>query len=142
MKATNYVEGILLFAAIVLYLVPIQSLTSMQDIPISILVALGSYGLLLIARKPRKDIKTSSLASKTAWHLAITGVCLGSFISYIASNSQAGYIGSTAIYMLCIFYGVALRVLVFSYINREPVKRKSENNHLPKHRFNTLEMSI
>ena len=143
MKVTNYIEGILLFTAIVLYLVPLQGLASMQDMPVSILVALGSYGLLLIARKPRSNrlAGTNALVGRTAWHLAITGVILGVLISHAGAQDQSGFIDSTAVYMLCIFYGIALSVLVFSFINQAPVK-KSEDNHLPKHRFNTLELSI
>ncbi|MBU1109919.1 MAG: hypothetical protein KKB51_24775 [Candidatus Riflebacteria bacterium] len=139
MKATNYIEGILLFTAIVLYLVPIQSLATMQNVPVSILVCLGSYGLLLIARRPRSTTNAGVQARKTAWHLAVTGVILGSIFSYIGAHDQAGFIALTGAYMLCIFYGIALSVLVFSFINRPPVRKNSEDSHLLKQRFNTLD---
>ncbi len=143
MKTTGYIGGILLFTAIILLLTPIQEITSAREVPISIIVALGSYGLLLIARRPRRNahetITTSS--GKTAWYLAITGVIFGSIVSFAASHALSEFVTANAAFLVCLYYGLALSMLVFSFINRRKANR-SEHNHLPRHRFNTLEMSV
>lgn len=143
MKTATYIEGILLFVAITLLLVPIQELSSAQEIPVSLVVALGSYGLLLIARRPRQyaNEKLSTPSRRTAWYLAMTGVLFGVIMSYAATIDQSGFMAAISIYLVALFYGLALSMLVFSFIGQRPVS-KSEHNHLPRHRFNTLELSI
>jgi len=145
MRTTNYLEGLLLFTAIILFLIPVQQLNSAREVPLPVIIAMGSYGLLLIARRPRRGgsdtITTPS--RKTAWYLAMTGVVLGISLSYLADIDQNTFFASNAIYIACLYYGLALSMLVFSFINRNtPPQKRSENNYLPKHRFNTLELSI
>lgn len=143
MRTTNYIEGILLFIAITLLLVPIQELSDAQEIPVSLVVALGSYGLLLIARRPRlyANEKLTTPSRRTAWYLAMTGVLFGVVMSYAANIDPTGFMAAIAVYLVAMFYGLALSMLVFSFINHRPVS-KAEHNHLPRHRFNTLELSI
>lgn len=144
MRTTNYIEGILFFTAFMLLLFPFHNLVAAREVPVSVVVALGSYGLLLIARRPRRyaneTIKTRS--GKTAWYLAMTGVVLGAFLAHMTNNDPSGFFASNAVYIACIYYGLALSMLIFSFISYPPVQKKEEHSHLPKHRFNTLELSI
>lgn len=143
MRTTNYLEGLLLFTAIILFLVPIQQLNSAREVPLPAIIALGSYGLLLIARRPRNNSETIRTPSRrTAWYLAITGAVLGAVLTCIANAEPGGFMASNAIAIACIYYGLALSMLVFSFINRSTPEKRHEHNYLPKHRFNTLELSI
>ena len=144
MRTTNYIEGLLLFTAIVLFLIPIQSLDSARDVPLSVVVAIGSYGLLLIARRPRQNVNASitTRSHRTAWYLAMTGVVLGVVLHQLSTVYQSSFFVSNAVYIACLYYGLALSMLVFSFINRQTPAKRSEHNFLPKHRFNTLELSI
>ena len=143
MRTTNYIEGLLLFTAIILFLVPIQQLNSAREVPLPAVIAMGSYGLLLIARRPRNNSETIRTPSRrTAWYLAMTGVALGAALSYISSADPDGILASNAIAIACIYYGLALSMLIFSFINRSNPEKRPEHNYLPKHRFNTLELSI
>ncbi|PKL47600.1 MAG: hypothetical protein CVV42_12780 [Candidatus Riflebacteria bacterium HGW-Riflebacteria-2] len=144
MRTTNYIEGLLLFAALVLFLLPVQELNSARDVPLSVIVAIGSYGLLLIARRPRHGISEpiTTRSRRTAWYLAMTGVVLGVIMHYVSSTDSSGFFASNAIYVACLYYGLALSMLVFSFINRQNPEKRNEHNYLPKHRFNTLELSI
>ncbi len=146
MRTTNYLEGLLLFTAIILFLIPVQQLNSAREVPLPVIIAMGSYGLLLIARRPRRigsDTNITTPSRRTAWYLAMTGVVLGAALSYLASIDQSTFFASNAIYIACLYYGLALSMLIFSFINRNtPTQKRSEHNYLPKHRFNTLELSI
>jgi len=144
MKTTNYIEGLLMFAAIVLMLIPIQELNNAREVPLGVIVAIGSYGLLLIARRPRlnADEKISTRSRKTAWYLAMTGVVVAVILSHATNFDQSGFLATNAICIVCIYYGLALSMLVFSFINRNAPVQRNEHNYLPKHRFNTLELSI
>lgn len=143
MRTTNYIEGLLLFTAIILFLVPIQQINSARDVPLPAVIAMGSYGLLLIARRPRNNSETIRTPSRrTAWYLAMTGAVVCATLHYIATVAPDSFLGSNAITIACIYYGMALSMLIFSFINRSNPEKRPEHSYLPKHRFNTLELSI